>query len=301
MNLPEERQVFRTNMRVCKYRHDVRNFLEDLNSKETVTCDLILKLADNNDLMCLFAHGGHGRNDKIYGVLLDLRFSPDVSNLILKYSIEIEDEENIPCFYISGANKTVEKRIGFEENQMLGLLCRANQFKVGNPARFLSRFSRKDLDDEESEAYDLNKKHFANISAEFLNTKKYLHSDGKKNNLDITYFPMSNVDELARGCGQTNSMVFPLLNFDIDGTCYINMNQFFIFEETKGKLGAQTITTYRSFSLAQRLDMAPCMEREESLDILEDCYDPESYTCEDFSSDLKNFIKSFKEKTSTVL
>lgn len=288
-------------MRVCKYRHDVRKFLEDLNSKETVTCGLILKLADNNDLMCLFAHGGHRRNDKVYGVLLDLRLSFDVSNLILKYAIEIEDEENIPCFYISAANKTVEKLIGFKENQMLGLLCRANQFKVGNPARFLSRFNRKDLDDDERQAYDLNKKHFANISAEFLNTKKYLHSDGKKNNLNITYFPMSNVDELARECDQMNSMVFPLLNFDIDGTCYINMNQFFIFEETTRYLGAQTITTYRSFSLAQRLDMTPCMEREESMDILEDCYDPNPYACEDFSSDLKNFIKSFKEKISTVL
>jgi len=288
-------------MRVCKYRHGVRNFLEDLNSKETVTCDLILEMANDNDLMCLFAHGGHRRNEKLYGVLLDLRLPPCVSNLILTYAIEIEDEENIPCFYIDAANETVEKRVGFKENQMLGLLCRANQFKVGNPVRFLSRFSRKDLDDDEREAYDLNKKHFASISAEFLNTKKYLHSDGKKNNLNITYFPMSNVDELARGCDQMNSMVFPLLNFDINGTCYINMNQFFIFEETTMFLGAQTITTYRSFSLAQRLDMTPFMEREESMDILEDCYNPVPYACENLSSDLENFIKSFKEKTSTVL
>lgn len=296
MSVMEERQVLRSNLRVCKYRHDVKNFLQDLNSKETVTSDCILKLADDNDLMCLFAHGGHYRNETIYGALIEINLPHEVSKLIIQYAIEIKDEENIPCFYISAANKIVEKRIGFKENQLLGVLCRANQFKMGNPGRFNSKFNRIDLDDDEREAYDLNHKHFFNISAEFLNTMKYVYSDGKKNNLNITHFPMNCVDELARGCGQINSVVFPILNFDIHGKCYINMNQFFIFAETIGGSAAETVTNYQAFSLAQRLDIQQGMDREEAMDILEDIYNPGPYLYDNLGSNFNHFIKSFRDQ-----
>jgi len=165
MSVMEERQVLRSNLRVCKYRHDVKNFLQDLNLKETVNVDCILELADDHDLMCLFAFGGHYQNETIYGALTEINLSHEVSKLIIQYAVEIQDEENIPCFYISAANKMVEKRLGFKENQLVGLLCRANQFKVGNPSRFFtsSKLNRINLDDDEREAYDLNHKHFFNI------------------------------------------------------------------------------------------------------------------------------------------
>jgi len=298
MSVMEERQVLRSNLRVCKYRHDVKNFLQDLNLKETVNVDCILELADDHDLMCLFAFGGHYQNETIYGALTEINLSHEVSKLIIQYAVEIQDEENIPCFYISAANKMVEKRLGFKENQLVGLLCRANQFKVGNPSRFFtsSKLNRINLDDDEREAYDLNHKHFFNISAEFLDRMKYVHSDGKRNNLNITHFPMSCVDDLARGCGQTNSMVFPILNFDIHGKCYINLNQFFIFAETIGDSSAETVTNYQAFSLAQRLDIQQGMDREEALDILEDVYNPGPNSHDDLGSNFHYFIKCFRDQ-----
>jgi len=291
----EERQILRSNLRVCKYRQDVRNFLEDMNSKETLTCECILRLADDNNLMCLFAHGSEYYDKSAFGVLLKTSITDCVARLILSYAIEVTDEYNRPCFYISAANKLVERRAGFSENQLVGVLCRANQFKLGNPRRLIAKHNYQELDDDEREAYDLNKKHFFNISAEFLNSSKYVHSNGDMNRMNITYFPMSGVEEIAQGAGQLNSMVFPLLNFDVNRECYVNINQFFIFAETIGNGAEETITNYQAFSLATRLNIPHGMDREVAMDILEDIYDPEPLGKEDdLSSHFAHFMKSWQ-------
>jgi len=295
----EERQILRSNLRVCNYRQNVRNFLEDMNSKETLTCECILRLADDNDLMCLFAHGAEYYDKSAYGVLLKLtRITGCIARLILSYAIEVTDEDHRPCFYISAANKLVERRVGFSENQLVGVLCRANQFKLGNPRRLIAKLdddNYQELDDDEREAYDLNKKHFFNIAAEFLNSTKYVHSNGDMNRMNITYFPMSGVEEIAQGEGQLNSMVFPLLNFDVNRECYININQFFIFAETIGNGAEETITNYQAFSLATRLNIPKGMDREVAMDILEDIYDPEPFKKEEeISCHFAHFVKSWQ-------
>jgi len=262
-----EAQVAWSKIIVWKYRYAVKHFFEDLNQMGKITPECIMNLAQKHELMCIFAKTAEYHRHALYGTICRMKgkfiLPLRIITEILTFTIDISDNKHNPCFYISEVNGTVFNEIGFTPNHLVGLLCRANQLKVGCPGRFEPFYEIRDY--EEAAAFDINKKHFFNINCEFLKAEKFVFADG--NNLNISHYPLNCTDEESEN--GLNSVVFPLFNFDARSQCFINLNQFFIFHDKKS-----TLTNSQSFSLAKRLDMVPDIDFEEALDVLEDVYVP---------------------------